>query len=158
MRGEAAKQRWRLRRLSTSATLMPQSTTTIKGSIYLRRIIEHRVHAGIGRRCAADAATTSALVLATVGVIANTVIAVASLVDRNGGGRRLSDWEEEQVLSHGRIFFDYHIKRFTDRKFCRLYRMLNDEFLTVVQHSKTHLRRRLGLVESGRLARCTECS
>jgi ribonuclease HI len=32
------------------------------------------------------------------------------------------------------------------------------ELQTVVQHSKTHLRRRLGLVESGRLARCTECS
>jgi hypothetical protein len=30
--------------------------------------------------------------------------------------------------------------------------------VNVVQHSETHLRRMLGLVESGRLAGCTECS
>jgi hypothetical protein len=75
---------------------MPQSTTTIKGIIYLRRIIERRVRTGtgIGRRRGAHAATATALFLATVGIIANTVIAVASSIAGTGGGRRLSDWEE----------------------------------------------------------------
>jgi hypothetical protein len=70
---------------------MPQSTKTIKGSIYLRRIIERRVRAGIGRRRAAHAAAATALVLATVGLLSNTVIAVASSPAGTCGGGRLSD-------------------------------------------------------------------
>jgi hypothetical protein len=35
---------------------------------------------------------------------------------------------------------------------------INATMTTVVQHSKIHLRRRLGLVESGQLTRCTEGS
>jgi hypothetical protein len=94
---------------------MSQSATNFKGSICLRRIIESRVRAGIGRRRAAHAATATAAVLATVDIISNAVIAAASSVFYTDGGRRVSDWEEEQVLSHMRIDFDDHIKRIKDR-------------------------------------------
>jgi hypothetical protein len=52
----------------------------------------------ISRRHAVHAATVIAVVLAAVGIIANSVIAVASSVASIGGPQRLSDWEEEQVL------------------------------------------------------------
>jgi hypothetical protein len=70
---------------------MPQSASTFKGSVHLRRIIERRVRAGISRLQAAHAATATAVVLATVGIIANSVIAVASYIASTGGPRRLSE-------------------------------------------------------------------
>jgi hypothetical protein len=52
----------------------------------------------ISRRHAVRAATVIAVVLAAVGIIANSVIAIASSVASIGGPQRLPDWEEEQVL------------------------------------------------------------
>jgi hypothetical protein len=54
--------------------------------------------AGISRRHAVHAATATAVVLAALGIIANSVIAVAASVASIGGPQRLSDWEEEQGL------------------------------------------------------------
>jgi hypothetical protein len=98
---------------------MPQSATIFKNSIQSLRIIERCVRAGIGRRCSSHAATAAALVTAIAGILPNTAIAVASSAAGTGGGRRLTDLEEEQVQSHGRIDFDGHIKQFTYRKICR---------------------------------------
>jgi hypothetical protein len=63
---------------------MPQSVTTFNG--HLRRIIERRVRASINRRHAVLVATATAVVLAAVGIIANSVVAVASSVASTGDG------------------------------------------------------------------------
>jgi hypothetical protein len=75
--------------------------------------------------------TATAVVLA-VGIIADSVIAVTSSVASIGGPQYLSDGEGDQVLSHKRIDFDAHIKRFTGRKFCHLYRLPKANFLPLV--------------------------
>jgi hypothetical protein len=77
---------------------MPQSATTFKGSVHLRRIIERYVGAGISRLDAVHAASATAVVLAAVGIIANSVIAVASSVASIGGPQRLSGGGDEQGL------------------------------------------------------------
>jgi hypothetical protein len=83
---------------------MPQSATTFKGSVHLRRGIEHHVGAGVRLRGAGHAVTATAIVLATVSVITNlsspsrrpSPALAAAIACRTGRRSKfLSDWEED---------------------------------------------------------------
>jgi hypothetical protein len=73
------------------------------------------------------------------------VKSVATSVAGAGGPRRIAEWEEEVMLAHGRIDFDAHMSRFTEKRFSRLYRLPKSDFLAVVDEispsiSRTHSR------------------
>jgi hypothetical protein len=124
---------------------MPQPTATFRGSVRLRRIIDRRVRAGMARRRGVNPDTLTALVVALIEQITEKVKSVASSVTGAGGRRHIAEWDEEEMMAHGRIDFDAHMSRFMERRFSRLYRLSKSGFLAFVEDisptiSRTHSR------------------
>jgi DDE superfamily endonuclease len=125
---------------------MPQPTATFRWSLRLRRIIDQRVRAGKARRRGVNPDTLTALVVTLSEQNTEKVKGVASSVTGAGGPRHIAEWEEEdKMLAHGRIDFDAHMSRFTEKRFSRLYRLSKSDFLAFVEEishtiSRTHSR------------------
>jgi hypothetical protein len=124
---------------------MPQPTATFRGSVCLRRIIDQRVRAGMARRRGVNPDTLTALVVTLIEQNTEKVKSVASSFTGAGGPRHIAEWEQEEMLAHGRLDFDAHMSRFTEKRCSRLYRLPKADFLAFVEEvspkiSRTHSR------------------
>jgi hypothetical protein len=122
---------------------MPQPMDTFRGSVLLRRIIDHRVRVGMARRHGVNRDTLTAVIATIIEQITEKVKSIATSDAGAGGPHRIAEWEEEVILAHGRIDFDAHMSRFTEKCFSRLYRLSKSDFLAVVDEISPSIARTL---------------